>query len=238
MSEEDYGTFSAAIDRVVERAGKSPLREDIASLVRQVIRTNQVLSDFPQDRSETSFIVDVVPYQWRLPVFFRKIEIVRIMNRFGPRGEPLLFKKSPPGNIGLISSVIANEKRTYYRGGDIIAFGGHRSEDTLGVSYFSYLPPMADFGNELTKRPWRYDLVGQTWVDQRGNYGTLTDGSADPRAESELQASTNWLLFDWFELVVKGAMSAILNATDDPRGPKIFAEYSALQSALKRGATE
>ena len=178
------------------------------------------------------------PYQWRIPEFFRKIELARVINRFGPRGEPLLFKKSPPGNIGLISSVIANEKRTYYRGGDIVVFGGHRSGDTLGVSYFSYLPPMADFGDLIARRPWRYSLLEQQWIDQRSIFGQLEDGSADPLASSLLEAHTNWLLFDWFELIVKGAMSGILNATDDPRGTKIFAEYGALQSALKRGAVE
>ena len=238
MASEDYGTFSAAIDRVVQRAGKSPLREDIASLVRQVIRSNQVLSDFAQDRSEVALEADVVPYEWRVPEHFRKVELARVMNRFGPRGEPLLFRKMPPGNVGVVSSVIANERRTYYRGGNTVVFGGHRAGDMLGISYFSYLPPLPDFGDVLAQRPWVYDLQNGSWLDQRGDYGLLADGSVDPRSTSPLDVSTNWLLFDWFELIVKGAMSGILNATDDPRGPKVFAEYSALQSALKRGAIE
>ena len=234
MASEDYGTFSAAVDHVVQRAGKSPLRDDVASLARQVIRSSQTLSDFPEDRSETSFVVPTVPYQWNVPSGFRKIERAHLTNRLVGTNEYFRFDKLPPGNLGTRPP----KGGSYYRGGNVVVFGGHQVGDTIGISYFSYLPPLPDFGEILSQRPWRYDLEAQQWIDQRGNYGLLTDGSPDPRSESPLEMSTNWLLFDWFELVVKGAMSAILNATDDPRGPRVFAEYTALMTALKRGAVE
>ena len=239
--DEDYGTFSAAVDRVVTRAGRSPLREEIASLIRQVIRANQVLSDFAQDRSEIQLTMDAVPFVWNFTEdapYFRKIEIARVMNRTGPHGRPLLFKKAPPGNLGLSGAIVANENRTYYRGGNVIAFGGHRVGDIIGVSYFSYLPPLHDFGDAIADRPWRYDLQNSVWVDQRTNFGQLPDGSRDPRSSSPIEASTNWLLFDWFELIVKGAMSNILNATADERGPRIFAEYKDARMDMLHGDLE
>ena len=46
------------------------------------------------------------------------------------------------------------------------------------------------------------------------------------------------MLFNWFELVVRGTLSIVSNMVDDPRGPKIFAEYTQLQTALRRGEIE
>ena len=232
----DYGTFTAAVDAVVTRSGRSPFRNEIASQVRQIYRSNQCDGFYSQDRIEESdignFLIDGIvpqPLLWSIPYNFRQIEAARVTNRKGARDEILYFQRRPPGTIKRDDVT----RLMYYRGGDTIVFSGHRTTDIIGVSYFTYLPPLHDYGAEIADRPWRYDIETEEWIDQRSSFPV-----GDSRLSAPLIGSTNWLLFDWFELVVRGALSAILNATDDPRGAKVFAEYNNLRTILKRGAGE
>lgn len=229
---DDYGTFTAAVDAVVVRSGRAPLRAEAASMVRQTMRTCQVLGDFDGDRREEQITADANPFQWHVDTEFRKIESAKLSTRLGPRGEFLYYQKAPPGTLAAHRQFSGLQDLVYYRGGDIIAFAGHAVDSVIDVAYFTYFPPMRDFGSNITQRPWRYDTLTAEWIDQRGNFPLQQDGTPDPRANIPQDYTTNWMLFNWFELIVTGALSDLLNAVNDPRGRQEFAKFRALQTDL------
>ena len=261
---QDYGTFTAAVDAVVNRSGRAPLRDEIASIVRQTYRSLQTMVDFDNDRVETTIRATgsmdrLSAYRWNLLTGapnFRKIEAAKLSKHYGPRGEYRFFKQMVPGTLKTSRQFSGGQDLAYYRGGNVIVFTGfpYSSEGTeIDISYFTYLPALEDFGPLIADRPLRYDIIEANrfqddpwagWIDQTGNFPIRLDGTQDPRVylahdtstgERTLHHVTNWILFNWFELVVRGALSTILNAVDDPRAPKVFAEYRALQSSFKQG---
>lgn len=229
----DYGTFTAAVDSVVVRSGRSPLRQEAASMVRQTLRTCQVLGEFDGDRREEQITAETNPFSWGVDSDFRKIEAAKVANRLSYRNEFLYYKKAPPGTLSVHRTISGLTDLVYYRGGNVVVFAGHQANSLIDVSFFTYFPPLRDFGPDVTQRPWRYDTRTGVWVDQRSTFDP-----SDYWREIPQENTTNWMLFNWFELIVTGALSDLLNAVNDPRGSREFAKFSALQVDLLRAETD
>jgi hypothetical protein len=46
---------------------------------------------------------------------------------------------------------------------------------------------------------------------------------------------SNWLLFNWFEMIVEGALAKLYKTTQDDRAVSSFALFSSFKTTFKQG---
>lgn len=219
MSEE-INTFSAAVDRVVARSGRLDRRNDILSYVRLTLREIQTLTAFMKDLVEDQLTATSDPYVWETPVVFRKLLFAEYPNIVDQRRRIVAPRAlQQPGR--------ATQEYDYfmYPSGDSIVFAGMGSGGLINVAYLSYVPQLAYFAEAA--RPATYDVETLSW-----SYLSATTDEAKTTARGLV---TNWILFNWFDVVVEGALAKLYKTAEDPRSSATFALYKQLQNNILAG---
>lgn len=216
----EINTFSAAVDDVVNRSGRPDRKIDIISFVRTSIRECQVNPSgvakfFRNDLTEDTLISDGSSYIWTYPRRFRYLRTVRY-NIVDQRGNKIYPKEKLPGKSQLL------EDYYYYGGPGYFAFSGVSNGLSIDVAYYSFLKKLAYY--EVANRPATFSLETDSWT-------YLTATSDSEKATAELLV-TNWLLTDYYDLIVEGALAKVLKVIGDERSRSSYALYKELQTNL------
>lgn len=211
-------TFSAIIDTVVARALRRDRRADAISYARQTMRECQVLALFDQDLVEDRLTTNAQPYIWTIPLEFRMMRIASYPVQEGCY-EEIYPKFKAPGRGQ------QDEDYFYYRAADYYVFAGLDSGSNIDVAYYSYFKPLVYFEEAL--RPARFDLETQQWV-----YLTAV---TDLEKEAARALVTNWMVFNWFDLIVEGTLAKLYKTVSDERQAVTYSLYKSYQKDLLAG---
>ena len=227
--EIEVNTFSAAVDTVIARSGRPDRVLDIISYVRTTMRECQTLNKqkFEKDITEDQITsVNADPFTWVAPAVFRKLLAVSYPERTDAQSNVIY-----PHYV-IIGKAILQYDNYFYRSGNSWIFagaGGDAAASTLiNVAYISYFGLLQYF-KDITFRPARYLINvdgSEGWV-----YHDDYDDTETLQESAEVLVS-NWLLLDWFDLVLEGALAKLYKTGDDTRSVATFALYKQLQVNL------
>ncbi len=211
----EVNTYSAAVDDAVVRAGRVDRRADILSYVRSTLRECHGLAFFRNDFVEDTITTDAIPYVWTHPTEFRLLRTVRYPI-FNARNERIYPDEIKPGKRQRDASYY------YYGGPGYYTFAGLNSAVDIDVGYFGVTPKLAYY--VAAARPATYSIEDAAW-----SYLTATSDAEKLAARNQV---TNWLLTDYYDTIVEGALAKIFKSIDDPRARSSFALYKSYQNTL------
>jgi len=214
----EINTYSAAVDDVVSRSGRPDRKADIIAFVRVTMRELQVLRFFRNDLTEDTLTADAANYVWTYPQEFRTLRTVRYP-RFDAQGKYIYPPELLPGKK-------QKDYTDYYYGGPgYYVFAGTSLADSIDVAYYSYTKKLAYY--DLAARPATFSLEDDAW-------SYLTNGTDAENIAAQVKVS-NWLLFNYYDTIVEGAMAKILKTVGDQRAVSSFALYKSYQQSLIAG---
>jgi len=209
----ELGTFSSLIDDAIVLAGRGKsIRNKLTGYARSSMREPQVDNLFERDLTEDQLIATAAPFIWTRPAELRFFRTVRYPGEIYP-------KYITPGRRQF------DLEKFYYAASTYFVFKGVDIGDLLDIAYYSYFKKLVYF--EEAKRPARYfaDLGKWQYLDINGDFvDTLGSTVLDETAEALV---TNWLLFDWVDLVTQGILAKQFKDVNDPRSPSTFALFKS-----------
>lgn len=211
----EINTFSAAVDDVVSRSGRPDRKADIVAFVRVTIRELQVLRFFRNDMIEDTLTADADNYVWDYPQEFRTLRTVQYPFYDG-QGKALYPPEVLPGKKQKDLNYF------YYGGPGYYVFAGTGLADEINVAYYAFSKKLAYY--DLADRPATFSLEDNAW-------SYLTNGTPAEQLIDREKVS-NWLLFNYYDTVVEGAMAKILKTVGDQRAVSSFALYKSYQVSL------
>lgn len=214
----ELGTFSALIDQALVLAGRGkPARNQLTSYARSSMREAQVDVLFERDIVEDQLIATASPFIWTRPAELRVFRTVRYPGEIYP-------KYIIPGKRQF------DLDKFYYAASTYFVFNGVTTGDKLAIAYYSYFKKLVYF--EEAARPARYfaDLGKWQYLDGNSNFvDTLGSLVLDEAAQALV---TNWMLFDWFDLILEGILAKQFKVITDPRAPSTFALFKSMLKDL------
>ncbi len=218
-------TFSQLIDEAIKLSGRgTAARPRLIAYSRSSMREAQVKALFHKDRAEDILTADTSPFIWTPPVTIRIVETVIFPNEV----YPVLI---PPSRKQRFTSSLGDA--FYYAAQNYYVFSGVAINDVINISYFSYFSPLIYFATDA--RPARFDLETLTWeyLDNDGNY--VSSLSTTALEEAARDKVTNWLIFNWFELVLEGTLAKQFKIIKDERAVTSFALFEKFKNDLLIG---
>lgn len=216
----EINTFSAAVDDAVNRSGRPDRIASVVGYVRQSIRECELLAHFYRSMKEETLTASASPHTWVVPAGFRDFETVRYGSITDAQGNFIYPKFKSPGKAQFSVDYY------FYRSLDTFVFSGVSSGDAIDLAYFINQPKLAYYTAET--RPATYSLETGTW--------TYLSGTTDPaQQQADQDLVTHWLLFDWYDVIVEGAVAKLLKATQHPSAPSAFALFSSFKKDILKG---
>jgi len=217
----ETGTFSALVDDVRVRSGRVDRTADIISYARTSMRECTVLSMFDQNLVEGVAVADAIPFIFKRPVNFRVWVAIKYpaLNR---QGGLVFAKERPPGKLQDTFDV-----NWFYRSGDSFIFNGLEIGAKITFAYQAYLPKLAYY--TAANRPATYDLETELWTylpEYMGN---------DALNQAGQDKVTNWMLFNWYDLIMEGTLAKLYKTVADERQKSSYALYKQQQQDLIKG---
>lgn len=209
--------FSELVDICIERSRRLDKKADIISYVNQTIRDMQSRQMLYKNLHEDTITATANPMIWTPPVRFQRLRAVRYQSN---RDRPKL--KQP----GLIQK---DASSYYYRSTTYFVFVGHADNDLIDLAYYRVVPKLAYFAEgareavyDFTTETWSYPLqeanIAQMQAEGLPASEIATQQAADLLLQPGLEAAvSNWLLFDWFELVQEGTLAKLWKELDDEK---------------------
>lgn len=225
----EINTFSSLIDTCLARANRFDRLNDIISYARLTVREIQSLGQFQQDVIEDQISgVTVDPYVWLTPAAFRAMLSVQYNNISDEQGNPIYAKYKELGKGQL------REEYYYYRSGDSHVFVGHDGRSggaiAINIAYLEYSRSFQYFATQAT-RPAIYDDVTETWI-----YEASYDLDATTR-ETARRLVSNWVLFNWFDVIIEGTLAKVYKLVDDSRAGASFSFFERQKRVIQSGET-
>lgn len=215
-------TFSQVVDNVLKRGGRPARGLDAQAYVRASIRECQALAVFARDLIEDQFNTDGNdPYIWTRPA------TLRIVKTFLYVAKDIYPDYLPPGKIQ------RDQIYFYYGGPTYYALAGVGDTATeINVAYYAYARRFVYYAE--ADRPAFYDITNEKWQYLDG--GSFVDNLATTALEEAARDKvTNWLLFDWTELIEEGGIAKLYKNLGDPRATSAFALFKSFQKDLLKG---
>lgn len=216
----EINTFSALVDDVIRRSGRPDKKADIISYGRQAMRECQVGNQvyYSRDFVEDQLITTATPFLWTVPQEFRFLQTARY-NVIDEQGNFIYPRLQMPGRNQ------RNEQYFYYRGVDYFVFAGLATGVKIDIGYFSYFKKLPYY--DVANRPATFSLETNSW-----SYLTAVTDADKLIARNQV---TNWMLFDWYDLILEGTIAKVFKTCSDPRAPSSFALFKSLQKDLVAG---
>lgn len=217
----ELGTFSALIDQAVSLSGRGKVaRSQLTSYARSSMREAQADNLFERDLIEDTITADASPFIFTRPAELRFFRTVRYPGEIYP---PYIT----PGKRQF------DVVKYYYAASTYFVFAGIEINDLLNIAYYTYFKKLVYF--EVADRPARYfaDLAKWQYLDGNGDFvDSLGSTVLDEAAEALV---TNWMIFDWFDLVLEGTLAKQFKVINDPRAPSTFALFKSMLKDLLQG---
>lgn len=225
----EINTFSSLIDTCMARANRFDRLNDIISYARLTVREIQALGQFQQDVIEDQISgVTVDPYVWVTPAPFRAMLSVQYAGISDEQGNPIYAKYRELGKGQL------REEYFYYRSGDSHVFVGHGGRAggsiAINIAYLEYSRSFKYFA-VASDRPAVYDDVTESWT-----YEASYDLN-DTTRETARRLVSNWVLFNWFDVLVEGTLAKVYKLVDDSRAGASFSFFERQKKVIQSGET-
>jgi len=226
-------SFSGLVDRAILETGKQFALLSAIQYANLTIRECQKLGLFAQDLIEDELETDAVPFIWTRPANFRSIRSVKYtLQNVWP-------KLRLPGKV-------QHEKLHYFYGADdYFAFAGLIEGEPIAIAVYYYRKPLLYYGmlgtvttgfqgGPYSIRPAYYDVEAEEWMYLNVGQTAYVDDLADD--DEELLRRTNamnWLLTDWWDVVLEGVKAKIFKQYNDPRASLSYSLYKEGQRMLQ-----
>ncbi len=218
----ENGTFSSVIDDAVKLGGRGNASiPQLVSFARSSMREAQVKAIFYKDMVEDTIIANASPFIWTRPDHFR------IMKTVYYPGVGIYPDFTTPGKAQ------RDKEYFFYAGPTYYVFKGVANADSIDIAYYSYFPTLPYY--TAATRPAKFTLETQAWeyLDTNGDFvATLGTEAEDEAARNKV---TNWLLFDWHDLILEGVLAKLFKTHGDQRSITHFSMFKSLQDDLLKG---
>lgn len=162
------------------------------------------------------------------PARLRAVLTVSYPHIVDQQGNPIYAKFKELGK-GII-----REDYYYYRSGDSFVFVGHggRSGDSAAIN-LGYLEYSRSFQHYAATgdRPAQYFDETEAW-----SYATTYDVD-DTTRENARKLVSNWVLFNWFDVVIEGTLAKLYKLVDDARAVASFSFFERQKRVIQSGET-
>lgn len=225
LTPQNERSFSALVDRVVLETGREHALLSVLQYVNLTVRECQALGLFAKDLLEEEVVATASPHIFTRPRNWRSLRTVKY--------DQLSYypKMVRPGRA------IEKVSAYYYAADDYYAFHGVTVGESIFTAAYYWAKPLQYFGllgtittgfqgGPYTIRPayfnitddlWYYLNAGQTaYVTSLGN---LTEEALRRRN------SFNWVLDEWWDVVVEGVKAKLFKQYKDERAPAAYAAY-------------
>lgn len=232
-------SFSSLIDAAVLATGKPGSLISITQYANAVIRECQALGLFAQDMLENTLVVpdnQTTVYTWTRPAFFRSLRTVKyaVANVY-----PKFIK---PGRKAL------DEDFFYYAADQYFVFSGAKAGENINTATYYWSTPLAYYarngvvttsfpGGPYATRPAYYDIAAGVWYYWTGSVYALTTGVTATDTAYRL-LTMNWLVDQWWDLILAGTKAMQFNAAGDPRAGAQFSNYKNMQKLLQNTSSD
>lgn len=227
-------SFSGLIDAAVLVTGKPGSLISITQFANAVIRECQALGLFAQDMTEDTLVVpdgQSTTYTWNRPSFFRSLRTVKFQNA------NVFPKFIQPGRKQL------DEEFFYYAADNYFVFSGAKAGENINYALYKWSTPLAYYaqngvvttafpGGPYDVRPAYFDIAEDKWQYWTGTAYADTTGVPATDAAYEL-LSMNWLVDQWYDLILAGTKAKMFTSGGDPRAPAAFSDYKNMQKLLQ-----
>lgn len=218
----DTKTFPALLSQLASTTGRGGLagskaRQQLVGYARHTMKECHMLGFFDDDLVETEVITTASPHIWTRPSGFRKVSAVQYPNFIFPK-----FKR--PGRL--------QKGITYYfyAATDYFVFVGLDTAETIKIAYYAFARNFIDYTKDA--EPAKYDDETETWLYLNAN-GEYVSALATTELEDTAQAKvTNWMLSEYFAVIIEGTMAKFLKSYNDKRAPSTFAVYTQMQKTI------
>lgn len=219
----EINTMSACVDAVLARAQRPGRSNDVVAYVRQTLRECQIVEGaaFSRDMTEDSITATASPHIWERPNLLRFLRTVKY-NIATANNNEIYPDFLRPGKI------LQGKTYYYYGGPTYYAMAGVSSGITIDLAYYSYFAKLPYYAT-VADRPATFSLETDSW-----SYHADYDVDDATRLTARNRV-TNWMLTDWFDLIVEGGLAKILKSVGDERAASTFGLYKSLQKDLLRG---
>ena len=231
-------SFSALIDNAVMATGKPGSLISIVAFANATVRECQTLGLFARDLIEDAVVVDttnLTGYEvWeRDSNTFRSLRTVKYVSA-DTYPELIL-----PGRKAI------GKTYYYYASDNYYTFNGVQPGETIAMAKYYWAKRLAYFarlgvattqfpGGPYATRPAYFDEDTQLWqyLNSEGDAYELTTGDTAVD-EARRLAAINWLISDWYDVILSGTKAKVLNQAGDPRSVAEYSLYKQLQAAMK-----
>lgn len=231
-------SFSALIDNVILASGKPQSLISIVGFANATIRECQALGLFARDMIEDSVVVPsdntTSYYTWtRDTKTFRSLRTVKYLTA-AVYPELILPGKKQDGRTWF-----------YYAADDYFVFNGVAAGETIAFAKYYWAKRLAYYaqlgvtttafpGGPYATRPAYYDETLEAWqyLNTDGNAYVSTTGDTAVDTARQL-AAMNWLISDWYDVILSGTKAKIFNSSSDPRSAAEYSLYKQLQTSMR-----
>lgn len=220
----EISTFSALVDDVYGRSIRRDKLADIISYARSSLRECTVLSHFERSNIEVEEVTTASPHIMQRPSRFRQFTAVEYPIYDG-HGNPIHPKLKQPGSYTKTSY-----DYYYYVSGDSFIFAGLSANVIIKIEYASYFKPLPYYA--VADRPAVYSMETESWSYHADYIGNQT------LQQQARELVTNWLVFDWYDLILEGTIAKLYKSVGDERASSSYALYKQYQKDLLRGEAQ
>lgn len=231
-------SFSQLIDNAIMATGKPQSLISIVGYANATIRECQTLGLFARDLLELEVVVpdpnNSSFYSWdRDSNLFRSIRTAKYLTA-DVYPELILPGRKATG-------------KTYYfyAADNYYVFNGVMPGETIGIAAYYWAKRLSYFnqlgvnsstmpGGPYDIRPAYFDEDSQLWMYLNADEDDYVTTLGDPVEEAARQvAALNWLITDWYDVVLAGTKAKIFASASDPRSSAEFAMYTQLKTAMR-----
>jgi hypothetical protein len=226
-------SFSGLIDSAILQTGKAGSLIAAVSAANLTIRECQSFGLFAKDLIEEDPLTVTLPMTWTRPANFRRIRTVKYL------AADVYPKLVLPGRAQ------RNKDAYFYAADNYYVFVGASTSDTIGLATYYWRKRLSYYGRfgtlteqypggPYTVRSAYYDNDQDAWVYLNLAETAYVLSLSDP-TEEELRRNTNanWLVSDWYDMIVEGTKAKLFNSGDDNRANRAYAAYKAAQKTFQ-----
>lgn len=226
-------SFSGLIDSAIVQTGKPGSLIAAVSFANLTIRECQAFGLFARDLLEEQLVVDAVPFTWSRPANFRKLRTAKYVNT-------CCFPK-----FYLPGKIQQGVCEYFYAADDYFVFKGASVGETINLANYYWRKRLVYYGRLGTltvqypggpylNRPAYYDDELNKWQYLNSDETAYVDTTGDVTVDAIRRANTsNWLISDWFDLILAGTKAKLFSGSDDNRANREYATFKAAQKLLQ-----
>lgn len=186
--------FSEAVDVAVARSHRTVQLSQIADFVNQTIRQLQAPNLYEKNLEEDQITATATPFIWTKPKRLQRLRTARYSNGVYPK---FILPGIPQ----------RDESDLFYSASTYFAFKNVDINSDIDIAYYQFQLRLQYFA--VVDRPAVFNFFDETWA-----YDTASTDEQKAAAEALV---SNWILENWYDLVIEGAMAKIykLNANTE-----------------------